>query len=319
MIGTINLDLIVNEIRRDLEVRLENLGLFYRVFARGKSVDSIGHKLALKKGVYGDGKKMQDIVGIRVVLYFVDDVEVVYEILKSMPNFLDESNSEKDIHDLDKALDKDIKKRIGSLADKLFMPERLNLVFRMSDTQTDSLNMALSGFDFANLIDNTFEVQIRTVFSEGWHEVEHDLRYKCQGDPTWEYCKEESRTLNGMYASLEIVESAMRGLFDDIAFKNFKHQDWASMLRNKYCIRFEDNELSDCLIECLSKDGGDLGKELFKFSREALFSHIRRLPRKLPRKMDNIVFLINRVTVDDKTVRSLEPLPISELLDTIEL
>lgn len=317
MIGTINLDLIVNEIRRDLEVRLEKFGLFYRVFARGKSLDSINHKLALKKGVYGEWKKMQDIVGIRVVLYFVDDVAIVYDILRSMPNYLEESNSEKDIRELDKTLGEDIKKRIGNLADKLFMPERLNLVFRMSDTQTDSLSMALSGLDFANLVDNTFEVQIRTVFSEGWHEVEHDLRYKCQGDPTWEYCREESRTLNGMYASLEIVESAMRGLFDDMAFKNFKHQDWASMMRNKYCIRFEDNKLSDRVIECLSENGGYIGKVLYKYSREELFSLIKRLPRKLPRKMDNIVFLINRFTVNNESIRLLEPTPISDLLDTI--
>ncbi|MBK7959276.1 MAG: hypothetical protein IPK03_14995 [Bacteroidetes bacterium] len=29
-----------------------------------------------------------------------------------------------------------------------------------------------------SLVDSTFEVQLRTILSEGWHEIDHDLRYK---------------------------------------------------------------------------------------------------------------------------------------------
>ena len=49
---------------------------------------------------------------------------------------------------------------------------------------------------FKGRIEPTFKIQIRTVFSEGWHEVEHDLRYKCKDD--WEGCELYSHTLNGI-------------------------------------------------------------------------------------------------------------------------
>lgn len=317
MISSINLDPIVNEVRREIESRLDGLGLFYRVFARGKSVSSITHKMQMKKGVYNEQKKMQDIIGVRIVLYFIEDVGIVYDILKSLPHFLEESNSEKDTEELEKNLDDEFRKKLGRLSDKLFMPERLNLIFRMSSEQSENLSMALSGFEFANMIDNTYEVQIRSVFSEGWHEVEHDLRYKCKDEAMWDYCLAESRALNGMYASLEMVESSMRSLFDRIAFKNFKHNDWPAMLRNKFCIRFDDDTVSDDVSRCLSADGGKIGKEVFKFSRADLFSYIRTLPGKLPRKMDNVVYLINRVSIHNEVLASLEPVPVRELLDAI--
>lgn len=307
----IELNCIVNDIKKEVEERFGRLGLYYRVFARGKTSASIKHKLSMKQ--YGKDKKIQDIIGIRIVLYFLDDVKVVYDILKASPNYLSESNSEKDI----KQLDNETKLSIGGLSDKLFMPQRLNLVFKMNKTQTESLNMALEEYENNHLIDNTYEVQIRTIFSEGWHEVEHDIRYKCNKDAMWDYCTEESRTLNGMYASLETTEYAMRSLFDSIAYKNFKHNDWSAMLRNKMCIRFEDDALSAAVCNSLATNDCILGKEIYKFKRSSLFILLKKLPSKLPRKMDNIVFLINRATLNREDVVALEPTPISDLFKKV--
>ena len=310
----INLSPIVNEIRLEIEQRLEKLGLFCRIFARGKSLSSIGHKLKMKADVYKEGKKMQDIVGVRIVLYFADDVDVVYNYMKDLPNYFDESNSEKEIQQIDE----DIPLKIGKLYDKLFMPERLNLIFRMSPEITERLRMALDGCSFSDLIDNTYEVQIRTIFSEGWHEVEHDLRYKCKDDPMWEYCREESRMLNGIYASLETTEASMRSLFDNIAYKNLRHREWEAMLRNKFCIRFEDESLSRGVSDLLSADKAKLGKELYKFRRGDLFLLLRSLSTRMPRKMDNIVFLINRARMKEESLIFLEPLPIHNLLNDLD-
>ncbi len=311
MIQQMNLEPLVGEIKRNLESRLESLGFFYRIFARGKTVGSINHKLSVKD--YDDCKKMQDIVGIRVVLYFVDDVEIVYQLLKSLENYVDESNSEKDI----KRLDKEANLEIGSLVDKLFMPQRLNLIFRMSKEQTESLKMAVYGFDQANYIDNTYEVQIRTIFSEGWHEVEHDLRYKCREDEMWNYCKEESRVLNGFYASLETTECAMRSLFDNIAYKNLKHNNWSALLRNKLRIRFEDNAISDEIINILNNDAVTLGKEIYKYQRSDLFDLLKKTPGRMPRKMDNFIFLLNRATINNQRLIELEPAPITDIIKSI--
>ena len=309
----IDLNVIVNKVREEVEDRFDRFGLFYRIFARGKTVKSIEHKLSIKE--YNDVKKMQDIIGVRVVLYFIDDVEIVYELLKSRSNFIGESNSEKEINELDK------KKilSIGKLSDKIFMPQRLNLVFKMNEEQTTNLSMALSAYPNRDLIDNTYEVQVRTIFSEGWHEVEHDLRYKCKDETMWDYCREESRTLNGIYASLETTETSMRSLFDNMAYKNFKRKDWSAMLRNKLCIRFDDNALSKDICDVLNVNESRLGKEIFKFPRAEVFDLLKKLPRRMPRKMDNIVFLLNRETLNIQEIRDLEPIPITDLLDQLPL
>lgn len=305
-----NFDLtyIVNAVRDEVERRIEKMGLFYRVFARGKTINSMEHKLSIKH--YGGEKKVQDIIGVRIVLYFIDDVNVVYTLLKSSPNFVEESNSEIDI----KLLDEKEHLSIGKLADKLFMPQRLNLVFSLNEELTNDLAMALHDYGNHHLVDNTYEVQIRTIFSEGWHEVEHDLRYKCKDEDMWNYCNEESRTLNGIYASLETTESSMRSVFDSMAYKNFRKRDWTAMMRNKLCIRFDDNQLSGNLCQLMGKNDAQLGKEVFKFPRTELFPALQKLPGRLPRKMDNLVFLINRLTCHREDVLLLEPEPISELL-----
>ena len=54
---------------------LSKCGLMYRIFSRVKTVDSIRHKLNVK---YADKKvKIQDMIGIRIVLYFQDDVDAL--------------------------------------------------------------------------------------------------------------------------------------------------------------------------------------------------------------------------------------------------
>lgn len=71
---------------------------------------------------------------------------------------------------------------LEKLTDKVFMPTRLNLIFRMDDFCSRELVNVLKDIDGidSSLIDCTYEIQLRTVLSEGWHEVEHDLRYKCR-------------------------------------------------------------------------------------------------------------------------------------------
>ncbi|WP_202796549.1 hypothetical protein, partial [Thermophagus xiamenensis] len=64
------------------------------------------------------------------------------------------------------------------------------------------------------MIDNTFEVQLRTILSEGWHEVDHSLRYKCKDD--WKDYPDQERLLNGIYAALETNDSTLKSLFREI-------------------------------------------------------------------------------------------------------
>ena len=88
--------------------------------------------------------------------------------------------------------------------------------------QTEEFIAALPE-EFRDRIEPTFEIQIRTVFSEGWHEVEHDLRN-------------------------------MKAIFADMERQNFKHSNYTAMLRNKFHLRFTSDSLSEKLNDYLKKN-----------------------------------------------------------------
>lgn len=303
--------LIKNDIISELTAPLQRAGIFYRVFARGKSLESIQKKLSSKREKYlSKGEKMQDILGIRIVLYFLEDVWIYYNYLKSSPDFLSESNTESDlqgIHDVG---------LLNDLTDKVFMPQRLNLVFKISnENYCKELEKDLESVlipDDAKLIDYTYEIQLRTVLSEGWHEVEHDLRYKSINEDWWRYCSVESRMLNGIYASLETNERSMEHLFSNIAYKNYKNKDWDAMLRNHFRIRMQLKPLSQDIIDILNSKTR-VAKCILRFERSRLFEALQKAS--IPLILNNIIFLINRIEIDDEAIKRLEPDPIRSILD----
>lgn len=63
---------------------LNSCGIYFRIFSRVKSVHSISEKI--KRGNYGteiNPKKIQDLVGLRVVLYYYDDLSICRDITES--------------------------------------------------------------------------------------------------------------------------------------------------------------------------------------------------------------------------------------------
>ena len=87
---------IASNIEARISAVLDRTGMYYRIFSRQKSEDSIIKKLESKKYEYSeDGKKMQDFVGIRVVFYFKDDIDIFLNILRSWDSYdtANESNS----------------------------------------------------------------------------------------------------------------------------------------------------------------------------------------------------------------------------------
>lgn len=63
---------------------LTNLGFLCRVFGRGKSATSIERKISDNPGKYSEkGKLIQDSVGLKVVVYFPDDIEIIDKILRN--------------------------------------------------------------------------------------------------------------------------------------------------------------------------------------------------------------------------------------------
>jgi ppGpp synthetase/RelA/SpoT-type nucleotidyltranferase len=278
-----NLKRLSSEISDSIEEPLIRMGMVYRVFYRNKTDDSISKKqidknYSLKEG----GTKMQDLIGIRITLYFADDIELVRETLKTKFDFLDET--------------------VDKTESTQFKPTRVNLIFNLNTNQTRELKDTI--FKKYPYIDNTFEVQLRTVLSEGWHEIDHDLRYKCRSD--WEGHTDLERVFNGVFAGLETSDWSNLMVFEKLSYRHYKDAKWEAMFRTKFRVRLIDSVLDDKLKTILDDDK-TLGKSLFRVDRHQFLKEIISREIKIPFTISNIVFLCNCFYMRDDKILSITP------------
>ena len=273
---------IADNIRLELGSRIERSGIMYRLFGRAKTVASIQHKIGLKGESYRSGKqKINDIIGLRIVVYFPDDVDV-------LAMYFDDNTV--------------VKRHIDNPDTDTFRPQCLNITKPLPEKYVDDFRAALPQ-DVAPLIDNTYEIQIRTVFSEGWHEVEHDLRYKCKED--WEGYEQHSRTLNGILATLETSEWALRSLFHQMARTNMAQGNYRAMLRNKMRIRLKSTDFSPVVNDYLKSHPSTVEAFVNSDRLVVLFSLMMH-EESIPLTYDNILFLVNRIDICDESLAALE-------------
>jgi hypothetical protein len=167
--------------------------------------------------------------------------------------------------------------------------------------------------DLNNCIDCTFEVQIRSVLSEGWHEVEHDLRYKHHSN--WEKRHELSRILNGIYATLETSEWAMLQVFSKLSYNNYKEKEWEPLIRNTMRLRIKSHPpLNQKLIEIFNSDK-NLTKEIQRIKRSNYLKQFIGTKFSVPITYDNIVFTINHLFIHNHEIVEIVPANIQGDLD----
>lgn len=265
------------------EQALADCGIIFRIFHRSKSDFSLRAKIDREPGKYGEEKKIQDVIGIRIALYFLDDIEIAKSILCEKFNFLAEHS------------------KIDEPEHDEFSANRFNLIFALPD-EFDAQELFCD--EFKGLVDSAFEVQIRTILSEGWHEIDHDLRFKAKGD--WVGLNRESRTLNGVYATLETCEWTLLKIFEDVAYKHYKGGSWEAMLQNKFRLRFSSKTLSPEMIGVLDSDR-ELGKKIFRFDRREIFNEISKRSS-IPITAENIIHIINCASVHDEALSLCEDL-----------
>lgn len=125
---------------------------------RLKDRDSLSTKLIRKNHKYISIREITDIIGLRIVLYFEDDIDIIADVFKrefeiDFPNSIDKREVE---------------------ADK-FGYRSLHYVA--------SLNKArLSLTEYKRFKGLKFEVQIRSILQHSWAEIEHDLGYKGESE-----------------------------------------------------------------------------------------------------------------------------------------
>ena len=289
---------IISLLEKDIKELTSKAGVYCRIFSRVKSIDSINHKMKTHFGIYDDKKKMQDLVGIRIVFYFQDDIAIFTRFMKYHFKYQFDSDSTtlSDIENAERKMSD-----LGGLKDKLFMPTRLNFVFCADKELKEKYDLLFRELNKENvktpLIDYTFEIQFRSVLSEGWHEVEHDLRYKCKED--WANMQDESRILNGIYASLETNEHAMNLLFSSMAKKYQKEGNWEAMIRSIVRLHVRNNEISSA-IRKFFKGNYNLVESITNVNREELLYALLLNKKEIDLTMDNIVMLINAIQIKSR-------------------
>lgn len=270
---------------------LSGAGLMFRIFNRVKTYDSIRNKIEVKYAGRKSVPKIQDVIGIRITVYFQDDIDALALLFGT---------------------EGVVKTSIDEYDESTFRPQRLNITKRIPEDLVDTFKASLPE-EYRDVIDETYEIQIRTVFSEGWHEVEHDMRYKCHKD--WEGYDSHSRILNGIIATLETAEWNMKALFNDMARQNFLQGNYSAMIRNKLRLRLRGKGLSEH-ISAFLESNTHLAESVLNADRLILIHTLLVHKGSLPLTYDNILFLINRIEMMDPALKSLEPEDTASQIDT---
>lgn len=270
-------------------------GILCRVFSRVKTKKSMTEKFARKgDGYYNNEKKMQDLFGIRIVSYFYEDLDFIEHLLSKF------------FKEVDRNVD------TGGLTE--FKPLPRNIVYRLPMKEIETLDEIKSTYEEYKYVDTTFEIQLRSVLSEGWHEVDHVLRYKCNDE--WKDIPEYDRMLNGIYATLETSDKALKALFDEVAYSHYKRHNITGMLRTKFRLDFLPTPLSKNLYQLISKDN-NIWRKIHKIDRKELLKALSESDIYLPISFDNLVYIINRLYLTNSDICSLEPINIRRDLDKL--
>lgn len=267
----------LNRVCRDISSKLEeefsSVGIFFRIFERVKTLNSIENKISSKGENYYDGDKklIQDIIGIRIVPYFPDDISIIYERLKTINTFVDET--------------------IDKTDETNFHPIRINLICRLPSEHIIEFNDVTQN----KILDTTFEIQLRTILSEGWHEVDHDLRYKCHKD--WTENSDLARNFNGILATLETSEYAILRLFDQLSYRHYKSKDLIALVRTKFRLRLVDFELNERIMKLINPI---LLKDFYKVDRNDVINYLLNKKMIVPLTLVNFLLIINYQFINNK-------------------
>lgn len=272
----------LSSIKKDIvdliETKLKRCGIMFRIFSRVKDINSLGKKINTNSA-YGNGKKVQDILGIRVVLYFNDDINNVHKIISSEYSELSKDNS------------------IDRIKNEEFKAIRYNIIYSIEDILNER------NYKPNDYIDTTFELQIRSILSEGWHEVEHDLRYKCKSD--WTGFDNDARRLNGVYATLETSEWTMINIFERLSYKHYKSGEIVPMFRQKFRLRFIDDQIDDRLLKILKEK--NILKKFFRMDRNELILKLNEMDFWFPLTMSNLILFSNLFFIRNEEILDLTP------------
>lgn len=272
--------MVEQDLKRIISDRLEQCGLYFRCFSRIKTAASMESKFERKD--YNQNHKLQDLIGVRINLYFDDDVDICQNIMANTFDVVNWSTSKREEDE--------------------FKPQKLNGVFRLPEY----LKAEISPQTWDMCIDDTFEIQIKTMFFEGWHEVEHDMRYK--GEELWRHYPGFSRYFNSILATLELCDKSMVTLFEDLGHALYKSGRWSDMVKSHFRLKLGEAQLYPEVEKILNDDmvnTDNLAKKIFRTPRPVLISQLLARPRRIPINVNTIIAILNDSVFHDERLREV--------------
>ncbi len=125
----------------------------HNISSRIKERESLKKKLTVKDK-YNSLGDVTDIVGVRIITYFEDEVDIIAKIMAEEFTIDAPNSVDKRIMDYDR-----------------FGYSSLHYIASLHKSRTELL-------EYRGYIDMKFEIQIRSLLQHTWAEIEHDIGYK---------------------------------------------------------------------------------------------------------------------------------------------
>ena len=134
--------------------------------------------------------------------------------------------------------------------------------------------------------------------------LEHDFSYKCLSD--WDKNEDLSRTLNGIFATLDNCDWTILSLLTEVAYRHYKAGEWIPMLKNTFRMRILDDEGMDDILKYFDENK-EIAKAFLRLERESFLVWLSDIYTQIPLRLKNVVFLANMYSIKDSYLEEITP------------
>ncbi|MCL2879308.1 MAG: tetratricopeptide repeat protein [Treponema sp.] len=166
---------IVKDLAERIELILSSLSVQPTIRGRTKSFDSYYKKLLKSLKTEGEFPLITDMMGIRVICPFIEDLDVVEDLIKRNVTVIEVERKGQSTY-----------REFGYESNHLLIKIPPDILYKWGSTDLD-----------------VAEIQIRTLLQDAWAEVEHELVYKTEFNP---FDNPMKRKLAAVNASLSLAD-----------------------------------------------------------------------------------------------------------------